>query len=76
MGFKTDIDQTKAAMAAVAACIVQTLHESDPSFLERFEPRLEEWYRAMQERGESHGMETLSWVRDAIRSSVPFQPKD
>ena len=35
-----DPDPTKMAVAALVACIVQTLRESDPSFQERFLDRL------------------------------------
>lgn len=75
MAFKTEIDQTKSATAALVACIVQTLNESDPTFQERFQAKVARWYDAMSERGESHSMETVSWVFDALSSKDPFQPR-
>ncbi|MGD0532531.1 MAG: hypothetical protein ABSA62_09715 [Methyloceanibacter sp.] len=39
-----DLGQIKMATAALVACIVQTLDESDPTFRDRFEHRVDEWY--------------------------------
>lgn len=41
----TDLDHLKKATAVLAACVVQTLDESDPSFERRFLERLERAYR-------------------------------
>jgi hypothetical protein len=67
-GFKTEIDQTKEAAAILAACIVRTLNESDPTFSERFDMHLRAMYSVVSERGESHAMETLTWVGQILRS--------
>ena len=67
---KSDLDQIKTATAAVVACIVQTLDESDQTFRERFEGRLSQWYEAVRNNPE-YGLpaiETISWARDAARS--------
>ena len=66
-GFKSAVDQTKSGVAAIALCIVQTLAESDPTFRERIEPRLADWYRRLSERGEPHGAELVWMVARALR---------
>jgi hypothetical protein len=70
-GFKTEIDQSKSAAAILAACIVRTLGESDPSFQARFERHLQACYRPVQERGESHTMEALTWAKELLQTDDP-----
>ena len=55
MPFKSEIDQTKSGVAAIAFCIVHTLAESDPTIRHRLRLRLEEWYQKLADRGEPHG---------------------
>jgi hypothetical protein len=71
-----DLGQIKMATAALVACIVQTLDESDPTFRDRFEHRVDEWYYAIRDRGhpDLHALELLAWARDAARSARPFDP--
>ena len=72
------LDQTKAAVAVLIACIVQILGESDSSFQERFERRLDDWYNAIRDRTPAHFgdglkiLEMLSWAREAVRSKSLF----
>ena len=69
-----DSDQTKMAVAALAACIVQTLRESDPSFQERFLTRLEGWYATLREDRRTNGLdclETLAWTKEMISGDRP-----
>jgi hypothetical protein len=72
---KSDLDEVKSAVTALAACIVQTLAESDPSFQGRFEARLAEWYATLREEGsyDIHALELLTWIRHAVRSDYPLQ---
>jgi hypothetical protein len=71
-----DLGQIKMATAALVTCIVQTLDESDPTFRDRFEHRVDEWYYAIRDRGhpDLHALELLAWARDAARSARPFDP--
>ena len=61
----TDLDHLKKGAAVLAACVVQTLNESDPSFQKRFLDRLERAYRELKDNTEGpvqHEMELLSWT--------------
>ena len=65
----TDLDHLKKATAALAACVVQTLDESDPSFERRFLERLERAYRELKDNTDGdvqHEMELLSWTRSLL----------
>ena len=65
----SDLDRSKQGVAILAACVVQTLNESDPSFEERFLERLSLAYDHLKEGQESdvlHQMELLSWTRDLL----------
>lgn len=53
MAGKTDLDHAMRGTAALAACIVQTLTESDPSFQERFLERLGEAYYHFRDRDQA-----------------------
>lgn len=65
----TDLDHLKKATAVLAACVVQTLDESDPSFETRFLERLERAYRELKDNTDGdvqHEMELLSWTRSLL----------
>ena len=65
----TDLDHLKKATAVLAACVVQTLDESDPSFEGRFLERLERAYRELKDNTDGdvqHEMELLSWTRSLL----------
>lgn len=65
----TDLDHLKKGAAVLAACVVQTLHESDPSFETRFLERLEKAYRLLRDNTHGnvqHEMELLSWTRSLL----------
>lgn len=68
---KADLFETKRGAAVLAACIVQTLNESDPSFQERFLTNLDRSYRDLREMGDENvqGLELLSWVREILRQA-------
>lgn len=61
--------RTKWGVAVLAATIVETLNDSDPTFRDRFLKRLEEAYYNLRDdpqRVEDEGMELLSWTREAL----------
>ena len=65
----TDLDHLKKATSVLAACVVQTLDESDPSFERRFLERLERAYRELKDNTDGdvqHEMELLSWTRSLL----------
>ena len=65
----TDLHRAKRGAAILAACIVETLHESDPSFQSRFLKRLEWAYRDLKDNyGRDHieEMELLAWTREFL----------
>ena len=71
----TDLHRSKRGVAILAACIVQTIRESDPSFEERFLKRLTEAYYKL--RDDSQGdvvqeMELLSWTREYLTGFNPI----
>ena len=65
----TDLHRAKRGVAILAACVVQTLNESDPSFQARFLERLARAYRELKDNSEGdvvQEMELLSWTRELI----------
>lgn len=65
----TDLHRAKRGVAILAACIVQTIDESDPSFQERFLKRLAASYRELKDNSEGdviQEMELLAWTRDYL----------
>ncbi len=77
---ESDLGQVKLAISAITAAFVKTLNKSDPTFQEKFERHLEEWYLAIRDRGKPdiHALETLRWVRSAARATDPYDalPKE
>lgn len=63
------VDQTRFAMATLAACFVKTFNETDPRFAARFESHLGEAYNQVREMPLSHVgvMETLKWTHEMIQ---------
>lgn len=71
----TELHRAKRGVAILAACIVQTIRESDPSFEERFLKRLGAAYREL--RDDTPGdviqeMELLSWTRELLTGFDPI----
>ncbi|MBI5922154.1 MAG: hypothetical protein HY847_10990 [Betaproteobacteria bacterium] len=62
-------DQTATALAALTACIVQTLGESNPSFPPAFLKNLDDLYYRVRENHlfEVPALETLQLVRDLLK---------
>jgi hypothetical protein len=64
-----DLFHVKRGMAALTACIVQTLNESDPTFQKRFLKRLERAYDLIRDDAEGdvrEELELLAWVRELL----------
>jgi hypothetical protein len=65
----TDLHRAKSGVAMLAACIVQTLNESDPTFQDRFLERLSRAYRELKDNSEGdviQEMELLAWTRTLL----------
>jgi hypothetical protein len=64
------IDQTRLAMAALSACLVDALGESEPAFQARVEANLEHVYNTIRDmEGPSNvaAMEILHWTREFLK---------
>lgn len=63
------INQTNLALAALTACIVQTLDESQAGVRSAFEKNLENVYRSLRfgPLAETECLETLTWTRETLR---------
>ncbi len=63
-------DQTRLAIATLAACIVQALGERDESFRPRLEDALEKACVMLDESESDNfgAMETLRWTKDCLAS--------
>jgi hypothetical protein len=71
----TDLDHLKRGVAVLAACVVQTLNESDQFFQRRFLELLEREYRELKDNTEGdvqHEMELLAWVRSLLTGYSPI----
>lgn len=66
---KAAIEQTKAGSAALAALIVRSLAESDPTIAERIANSAETLYRAFEDRDETHACDMVLFFRDALAKS-------
>jgi hypothetical protein len=62
---KNDLNQLKLAIAYLAASVVQTLNESDPSFQTRFSETLSKAYYTLRDQGGTvAGLELLAWTKE------------
>jgi hypothetical protein len=63
------IDQTRLAMAALSACLVDALGESEPAFQARFKENLEHAYNNIRDMEGSNvaAMEILHWTREFLK---------
>jgi hypothetical protein len=78
----SDLFRAKRGVAVLAACIVQTASESDPSFETRFLERLRHAYGLIRdnEDGTWEGdviqeLELLSWTRELLTGWNPVSGK-
>ncbi|MCH2394321.1 hypothetical protein [Oceanibaculum sp.] len=56
----------RQAVSLLAACIVTTMNETDPSFQERFLKRLDEAYARKRHEFGTEDLEVLSWTREIL----------
>jgi hypothetical protein len=66
---RTDLDHAMRGTAVLAACIVQTLNESDPSFQERFLDRLGGAYTEFRDNADgpvNQELTLLAWTRTLL----------
>lgn len=71
----TDLHRAKRGVAALTACVVQTLNESDPSFQERFLKRMSELYYLFRDDTDgdvTQELELLSWTREYLTGFSQF----
>ncbi|WP_292506475.1 hypothetical protein [Mesorhizobium sp.] len=71
----TDLHRAKRGTAILAACIVQTLNESDPSFQERFLKRLSDAYYEVRDNMDGdviQELELLAWTREYLTGFSNF----
>jgi hypothetical protein len=64
-----DLFRAKRGVAAMFACLVQTINETDPSFQERFSAKLVEGYREFKDHTEgdvTQELELFSWTREYL----------
>ena len=74
-GRVSDLTHAKRGTAILAACVVQTLNESDSSFEERFLDRLARAYRELKDNTPGdvrHEMEVLAWARELLTGFNPI----
>jgi len=66
---QSDQDQSRLALAALTACIVQALHEPQGDLRTRFVQLLERAYHKMRDHAvdNSKAMETLHWTKQILR---------
>lgn len=71
---KSEVDQIKSGIAVIAACLVETLSDTDPTFRERFLTHLANAYAKVRDDSEGdvlHELELLSWVREMVSGFNP-----
>jgi hypothetical protein len=74
-----NLRQAKIAMATLAACIVDTLKESDPSFEPRFLARLDsarEKYRNNSDADPQQVLDVLHWTTEMLRGWNPVPDQE
>lgn len=72
------MQSVKTGVAALAACVVQTMEELQPGTRKLFLIKLEEAYRELRDSERSKGvdcLEILSWTREMITGFNPVKGK-
>lgn len=72
---RSDLHRAKLGMTMVAACLVQTLNETDPTFQERFLKRMAAAYRELKDNTDGdvkEQMEAISWTRELLTGWDPI----
>lgn len=75
----SDLHRAKRGMAALTACIVQTLNESDPTFETRFLDRLGRVYYEFRDNSEGdvvQELELFSWTREYLTGFSTFRGQE
>ena len=65
----TELHRAKRGMAALTACVVQTLNESDPTCLERFLKNLGQVYGGFRDDTDgdvTQELELFQWTREYL----------
>lgn len=65
----SDLDHAKRGMAALTACIVQTLNESDHTFQGRFLEKIEKAYAEFRDHTAGdirNELELIAWTRELL----------
>jgi hypothetical protein len=65
----SDLHRAKRGVAALVACLVQTVNETDPSFQDRFLAKLSEAYREFKDKTDGdviQELELISWTRNYL----------
>ena len=64
----SDLRHANLGMAALVACVVQTLNETDPTFQERFLTRVgKSYYEFLSDTGDAtQELELLAWTRELL----------
>lgn len=66
---RSDLHRAKAGVAVLAACIVETINDSDPTFRERFLKKMTEAYYKLRDGtpgDQIEQMELLTWTRSFL----------
>ena len=66
--FKEPLNQPKMGTAILAACIVRTLNESDPTFQAKFLENLGSAYSEVRDSSSIDVLEMLAWTREILKT--------
>jgi hypothetical protein len=67
-------DQTRLAMAVLAACVARTFGEQDSTFESRVRKQIERLSRQLRESEEDYAgvLETLHWFEEFLKQPADF----
>jgi hypothetical protein len=70
---QSDLDQTRLALAALTACVVQTLRANGVIAQSDFDRYLERAYGVIRDKGGDNigALEVLSWTREIEKAIEP-----
>jgi hypothetical protein len=68
----TDLFHAKRGVAALVACLVQTLNETDPTFQERFLARLRKAYSEFSDHTEGDAIQELELLSGIMEYITGF----
>ncbi|NSY17245.1 hypothetical protein [Neorhizobium sp. AL 9.2.2] len=70
-----ELQQIKAGVSVLAACVVQTINESDTTFQDRFLLKLRDAYIELRDNSDgdvTQQLELLSWTRQHLTGFSPI----